>query len=91
MSQDPTIPFTGQACQSCGASIDGKDRVHFSYGATGSRERLYARVCQFSNSGSCINQGCDLQNIKPVDCFGTGNLNRQEYEKLQEKLTPKAA
>ena len=91
MSQDPTIPFTGTACQSCGASIDIKDRVHLACGKTASRERLYARVCQFSNSGGCINQGCDLQNIKPVDCYGTGNLNRKEYQKLQAKISPKAA
>ncbi len=58
MSSTPkSLPANCQTCQVCGASIDSEDKVYFNYGPTGSRERLYARVCRFAAAAGCINEG----------------------------------
>ena len=58
-------------CTVCGVTIDENDRVLFSYGKPGTRERLYARVCRYAqNKAGCINQSEEVaKNIKPGDGY----------------------
>ncbi len=43
-------------CPVCGVTILGKDKVIFSSGPPGTRAKLWARVCQYTQSPACINQ-----------------------------------
>lgn len=61
----PSIPpGARQRCSLCQVEIQGmvggKDLVHFSQGAPGSRAKLWARVCQYLRTpeqcGQCLNQ-----------------------------------
>ena len=57
-------PGTRQRCTLCKVEIQGmaggKDLVHLSQGAPGSRAKLWARVCQYLRTpeqcGQCLNQ-----------------------------------
>lgn len=49
-----------QTCPVCGVKIEGEDRVLFSTGASGTRARLWARVCNYVQKGDCINQNPSL-------------------------------
>ena len=44
-----------QTCSVCGVNVVD-DVVQFSNGSTGTRARLYARVCQYAKKPDCINQ-----------------------------------
>lgn len=44
-----------QICPVCGVTV-ANDVVQFSNGSTGTRARLYARVCQYAKKPECINQ-----------------------------------
>lgn len=69
---EQTIPEGCQSCGVCGVKIDEKDQVHFAFGKPGSRERLYARVCQHVSDGKCINK--DDSQLKPLtsmDVYGS--------------------
>ncbi|MFG6106465.1 hypothetical protein U2F10_29740 [Leptothoe sp. EHU-05/26/07-4] len=48
-----------QTCSVCGVKIVD-DVVQFSNGSTGTRARLYARVCQYAKKPECINQDKEL-------------------------------
>ncbi|MEO0351619.1 MAG: hypothetical protein AAF282_16395 [Cyanobacteria bacterium P01_A01_bin.15] len=50
-----TNPSPTQTCSVCGVTI-ANDAVQFSNGSTGTRARLYARVCQYAKNPDCINQ-----------------------------------
>lgn len=47
-----------QTCPVCGVTV-ANDVVQFSNGSTGTRARLYARVCQYAKKPECINQDKD--------------------------------
>ncbi|MGK7887775.1 MAG: hypothetical protein AB4042_00475 [Leptolyngbyaceae cyanobacterium] len=47
-------------CPVCSVSITVDDQVRFSSGQPGTRARLYARVCQYTQNPSCINQDPEL-------------------------------
>jgi hypothetical protein len=48
--------LTLQVCPVCGVKIEGGDKVLFSAGPTGSRARLWARVCNYVQKPDCINK-----------------------------------
>lgn len=50
-----TTPSEEQSCPVCGVTITN-DAVQFANGSTGTRARLYARVCQYAKKPDCINQ-----------------------------------
>ena len=45
-----------KTCPVCGVKIEGKDKVLFSSGSSGTRARLWARVCNYVQQPSCINK-----------------------------------
>lgn len=48
-----------QVCSVCGVKIQkmiGGDRVLFSIGSPGTRETLWAKVCQYTSKAGCINK-----------------------------------
>ncbi|MEM8673418.1 MAG: hypothetical protein AAGF83_06040 [Cyanobacteria bacterium P01_G01_bin.67] len=49
-----------QKCPVCGVSIAEDGQVNFSHGSSGTRARLYARVCQYTKKPGCINQESQL-------------------------------
>ena len=53
-----TNPSQEQVCPVCGVTIIN-DVVKFSNGSSGTRARLYARVCQYAKNPECINQDMD--------------------------------
>jgi hypothetical protein len=53
-------PATLQVCPVCKVSITADNQVQFSMGQPGTRARLYARVCQFTQDPACINQDPEL-------------------------------
>ena len=66
----PSIPpGTRQRCSLCQVEIQGlvggKDLVHFSQGAPGSRAKFWARVCEYLRSpeqcAQCLNQDPTLR------------------------------
>jgi hypothetical protein len=62
-------PGTRMQCTLCQVEIQGmvggKDLVHFSQGAPGTRAKLWARVCQYLRTpeqcASCLNQDAALR------------------------------
>lgn len=51
------MPNSLQKCPVCGVLIEDGSKVIFSCGPSGTRARLYARVCQFAkDKDNCINQ-----------------------------------
>lgn len=62
---------TPKECSACGVKIVG-DQVLFSFGTPGSKERLYARVCQFAKKPGCINTVASLDNCKSNDFYNNG-------------------
>lgn len=60
-------------CPVCGVSISETGQVNFSSGAPGTRSRLYARVCQYTDNKACINQDAALVGeVSPSDRFEEG-------------------
>ena len=71
-------PGKRQRCSLCQVEIQGmaggKDLVHFSQGAPGSRAKLWARVCQYLRTDEqkcqCLNQDTSLLGtVQPSDFF----------------------
>lgn len=68
-----------QTCSVCGVSITEDGQVNFANGNPGSRNRLYARVCQYTENPSCINQKSKL----------SGDITREDsFESGENLLTP---
>lgn len=44
-----------KTCPVCGVKIEDGAKVIFSYGPSGTKARLWARVCQFAKNPDCIN------------------------------------
>lgn len=44
-----------ETCPVCGVKIEDNAKVIFSYGSSGTKSRLWARVCQFAKNDDCIN------------------------------------
>ena len=62
-----------EKCSVCGVTIKD-DLVKFSFGQPGSRNRLYARVCQFIKNNpdkfsKCINSGVDEEALTKDDHY----------------------
>ncbi|UXE59517.1 MAG: hypothetical protein KA717_27560 [Woronichinia naegeliana WA131] len=49
---NPTL----EICPVCGVKIENGAKVIFSAGPSGTRSRLWARVCNFAKNPDCINQ-----------------------------------
>ncbi len=58
-----------ETCPVCGVTIEQGSKVIFSTGPAGTRSRLWARVCNFAQNESCINQ----------DEGTIGNVSSQDY------------
>lgn len=67
-----------QVCSICGVAIAKNGQVNFSDGKPGTRARLYARVCQYTEKPECINQEADL----------IGEITAQDRYETGEKLIP---
>ncbi len=64
---------TLQTCPVCGVSIAEDGTVNFSTGNPGTRARLYARVCQYTQNEGCINQDTQLiGELSSADKFEEG-------------------
>ena len=62
-----------QICPVCNVSITADNQVHFSNGSPGTRARLYARVCQYTQKPGCVNQESQLiGEITREDSFESG-------------------
>ncbi|MFM7437967.1 MAG: hypothetical protein ACKO2V_16055 [Snowella sp.] len=48
--------FTSEVCPVCGVTIENGAKVVFSVGPSGTRAKLWARVCNFAKNPDCINQ-----------------------------------
>ncbi|MEA5463302.1 hypothetical protein [Leptothoe sp. PORK10 BA2] len=55
-----TTSSQSQNCPVCGVTIANNEVVQFANGSTGTRARLYARVCQYAKKPDCINQDKNL-------------------------------
>lgn len=59
-----------KTCPVCGVQIEGKDKVLFSSGTSGTRARLWARVCNYVQQPSCINKDqVSLELIPQTDYY----------------------
>ena len=58
-----------QICPVCSVKIESGEKVLFSHGKPGTRERLYARVCQYANKSGCINAFVDPTTITDDDRY----------------------
>lgn len=45
-----------EICPVCGVEIENKSKVNFSVGPSGTRAKLWARVCRFHSHDGCINR-----------------------------------
>jgi len=87
MTVSSTMQLRCELCQiQINENADQSDEVLFSRGATGSRSKLWARVCQYlktdEQKAACINQdasqrgtempGDRYEEIAPVEVGGTG-------------------
>ena len=70
-------PENLQVCPICNVSITEEGQVNFSNGNPGTRARLYARVCQYTQKSGCINQEPEL----------IGELTAQDRYETGEDLT----
>ena len=70
-------PENLQVCSICGVSIAENGQVNFSNGKPGTRARLYARVCQYTEKSGCINREPEL----------IGELTSQDGYKSGEDLS----
>ncbi len=62
-----------QVCSICGVSITEDGQVNFSDGKPGTRARLYARVCQYTEKRECINRETELiGEVTTQDRYETG-------------------
>lgn len=61
--------FPIEICPVCGVTIENGSKVIFSAGPSGTRARLWARVCNYAQNASCINQ----------DEGAIGNVSSKDY------------
>ncbi|MGK7872468.1 MAG: hypothetical protein AB4426_03910 [Xenococcaceae cyanobacterium] len=70
---DSNNPKNLQTCPVCSVSITEDGQVNFSTGSPGTRARLYARVCQYTQKPGCINQESQLiGSLSDEDGFESG-------------------
>ncbi|MEB3342459.1 hypothetical protein [Okeania sp.] len=61
-----------EICPVCQVKIENGDKVLFSSGPTGTRSKLWARVCQYVQKDGCINQEPDVVgNVIPQDYYSS--------------------
>lgn len=73
-----------EICPVCQVTIEG-DSVKFSCGKPGTRERLWARVCQYAKQNGCTNNREKLGTITESDRFkAPGGLCFDGSKTLQE-------
>ncbi len=66
-------PQNLEICPVCGVSITEDGQVNFSTGSPGTRARLYARVCHYTQKPGCINQESQLRGeLTREDGFDSG-------------------
>lgn len=73
-------------CPVCDVEIDN-DIVLFKYGGNGTKERLYARVCQYAikkGRTGCINQQVNLSNCSQKDFYY--DISRLDHCDMADKL-----
>jgi hypothetical protein len=58
-----------QICPVCGVKIENGEKVIFSSGPTGTRARLWARVCNFVKKPDCINNQETIGEIGSNDYY----------------------
>lgn len=58
------FPMNCKKCPVCQVLIEDEN-VIFHYGKPGTRSRLYARVCQYTQNELCINKINDYPDINP--------------------------
>ena len=60
-----------EICSACGVQIENNAKVNFSFGKSGTREKLWARVCRYAKTDGCINlKREELGEIKDSDYYG---------------------
>lgn len=76
-------------CPTCGVTISENGQVLFSYGGSGTRERLYARVCQYAKDKSnCINQVPGItERVTPQDGYASQGEAQALYSKYMKELS----
>jgi hypothetical protein len=74
-----------QFCPACGVAIEG-DTVLFSCGGSGTRERLFARVCQYAKKQGCINKGTGLKSFTEKDFYATNAIRKELEEKYYKSI-----
>lgn len=55
-------------CKACGVKIRG-EKVIFSHGKEGNKDRLFARVCQYAKKEGCINSVKNTDNAVKIDFY----------------------
>lgn len=59
-----------EICPVCKVQIEDGAKVIFSTGPSGTRSRLWARVCQFAKNPDCINNFDPMtENVKSEDYY----------------------
>lgn len=59
-----------QICPVCKVKIEDGAKVIFSHGPSGTRARLWARVCNFAKNPDCINQDeAAIGDVKSEDFY----------------------
>jgi len=61
--------YNCKECPVCKVVIENDSLVRFSFGPPGTRERLHARVCQYTKDSNCINKGVVATQIKETDYY----------------------
>jgi hypothetical protein len=67
LAKTKVIPMAIETCPVCNVQIEDGAKVLFSAGPSGTRARLYARVCRYVEKPDCINQGD--HEISSKDCY----------------------
>ena len=63
-------PVEQEVCPVCGVVIENGALVRFSFGKPGTRSRLWARVCQYSDRPDCINRDEEkVGDVQPSDYY----------------------
>ena len=58
-----------ETCPVCGVIIENGAKVIFSCGPAGTKERLWARVCNYAQNSSCLLWGEELKPITDNDKY----------------------
>ena len=63
------IEIKRETCSVCGVVIENEAKVIFSCGPAGTKERLWARVCQYVQKPGCLLEGQELKPITADDRY----------------------